>query len=65
MSFFHDAFNFIILTINNFLEINAPLSLLIKKEMVTRNQNYSFIEKDPLTEFTNDLITIHLIAQHN
>ena len=38
----------IILTINNFLEVNASLSLVIKKEMDTRNQNYSFIEKDPL-----------------
>ena len=35
----------IILTINKVLKVNAPLSLLIKKGMVTQSQNYSFIYK--------------------
>ena len=30
------------------MKVNTPLSLLIKKEMVTQSQNYSFIEQDPL-----------------
>ena len=51
------------------MKVNAPLSLLIKKEMATQSQKYSFIGQDPLFFNSAKILTfkyhIYVDAENN
>ena len=51
------------------MKVNAPLYFLIKKEICTQRQNYSFIEQDPLLLISANILAlkyyIYVDAQNN